>query len=236
MSDAKLTKTDQSVKLEIGDLINFDANTVKQVRFGLLSSETIRMQSIGEITQTSSKPDKGTIYDPAMGAVYRWDVCPTCHGDFKTCNGHFAHIHLAKPVMNPKCEIAIKHVLQCVCSYCSHALFRKTHIDMMEIKSSKKLVDRLSQLNSLAKLKKICENCGKYRVKYFIAEHRVYKVQGDEKIKMPIEFWNFLFQFIFFPEKLLHLYNFICLRFDNTVSQICHWTPNIFVDKLFRHR
>ena len=187
MSDAKLTKTDQSVKLEIGDLINFDANTVKQVRFGLLSSETIRMQSIGEITQTSSKPDKGTIYDPAMGAVYRWDVCPTCHGDFKTCNGHFAHIHLAKPVMNPKCEIAIKHVLQCVCSYCSHALFRKTHIDMMEIKSSKKLVDRLSQLNSLAKLKKICDNCGKYRVKYIIAEHRVYKVQGDEKIKMPIE-------------------------------------------------
>ena len=28
MSDAKLTKTDQSVKLEIGDLINFDAKKI----------------------------------------------------------------------------------------------------------------------------------------------------------------------------------------------------------------
>lgn len=172
---------------EIGDIVDLDDKTVKHLQFGLLSSETILRQSVGEITKTSSKPDKGTIYDPSMGAVYRTDICPTCKGNFQTCNGHFAHIKLAKPVINPKCEIAVKLVLLCICSHCSKVLFRESHIKLMNIRSNIRLIERLKQLNDLAKICKMCEHCGKYRIKYNIQDHRVYRVQGGDKIRISID-------------------------------------------------
>jgi DNA-directed RNA polymerase beta' subunit len=175
-----------SIQPVIGKEVQMDETWVDKIQFGLLSSKQIVEQSAVEVTLTTSKVEDGSVYSPAMGAVYKSDKCPTCRGNFKTCNGHFGHIVLTKPVINPKCYNEVKAVLQCVCAYCSSLLINIEQIQMMGL-HTKKGGDRLKEIANYCKRIKSCKSCGKYRTKYKNEDWRFYRVSADNKVEVTVE-------------------------------------------------
>ncbi|CAB4066759.1 DNA-directed RNA polymerase II subunit RPB1,DNA-directed RNA polymerase I subunit RPA1 [Lepeophtheirus salmonis] len=75
--------------------------------FGMFSSEEIRNLSAMEITNPNSfnqlgHPVQGGLYDLRMGPYSdRYMSCSTCLLRFDFCPGHFGHIELPLPVVNP---------------------------------------------------------------------------------------------------------------------------------------
>ncbi|XP_040570913.1 uncharacterized protein [Lepeophtheirus salmonis] len=82
-------------------------NEAGALSFGMFSSEEIRNLSAMEITNPNSfnqlgHPVQGGLYDLRMGPYSdRYMSCSTCLLRFDFCPGHFGHIELPLPVVNP---------------------------------------------------------------------------------------------------------------------------------------
>lgn len=74
-------------------------NEINHVQFGVASKEYFLAQSVVEINSTENSGD-GSIYDERMGPIDD-SKCKTCGLDASDCTGHFAHIKLVEPVVNP---------------------------------------------------------------------------------------------------------------------------------------
>lgn len=102
---------------------------IQSIEFGILSSDDIKTMSVCKVDNTSKmengKPVHGSVYDPRMGCIVDQNVvCPTCEKK-KECWGHFGHIELEEPVMNP---IFIKYIilfLKCICKHCHRVMYNK---------------------------------------------------------------------------------------------------------------
>lgn len=67
-------------------------------------------------------PNKGGLYDPALGPSDKHDLCDTCGLNFVHCPGHFGHIPLPLPVYHPVFFANLYSLLKISCWNC-HMLF-----------------------------------------------------------------------------------------------------------------
>lgn len=104
----------------------------------------------------SGKPKMRGLMDPRQGAVDRFSRCLTCAGDMNTCEGHFAHIELTRPVFHVGYMTFIMKVLRCVCFYCSRILVNKKCAKYQQI------IDR-TKLSSFRRFEMVYEVCKKLR-------------------------------------------------------------------------
>ncbi|KAJ2006417.1 hypothetical protein GGI04_001889 [Coemansia thaxteri] len=70
-------------------------------------------------------PTKGGLYDPAMGPFTKNHLCGTCSLSYFNCPGHFGHIELPAPVINPMMFDTMYRFLQGCCPYCHHFTFNR---------------------------------------------------------------------------------------------------------------
>ncbi|CAB0006214.1 unnamed protein product [Nesidiocoris tenuis] len=95
--------------------------------FSIFSAEEIRKLSVVKIItplsfDSLSHPLPGGLYDPAMGPLTATGVCTTCGMMQMKCNGHFGHIDLPVPVLNPLYHKPVAALLKMACLNCARIL------------------------------------------------------------------------------------------------------------------
>jgi DNA-directed RNA polymerase II subunit RPB1 len=105
---------------------NNQVDSIKGIRFCILSPDEIRRSSVVEVTKSETyngnDPVPNGLYDSRMGVLEHNKVCQTCLQTNTFCPGHFGHINLAKPVFHYQFFDTVKKLLKCVCFRCSKLL------------------------------------------------------------------------------------------------------------------
>jgi len=111
----ELTKKNKALPLR-GD--------ISRIEFGVLTYQEIPGISVKEICHSETDVE-GSVYDPHLGVVSRKNLCETCRCDTTNCPGHFGHIKLNYPVINPLFIREILLYLNYICGEC-----HKPYIDV----------------------------------------------------------------------------------------------------------
>lgn len=82
------------------------------IQFGIATREQIIAQSVVLICSTERTGD-GSVYDTRMGPLGS-EQCKTCLESANVCCGHFGHIELNSPIINP---LFVTHLQKATCSF-----------------------------------------------------------------------------------------------------------------------
>lgn len=107
------------------------AREVSAVFFSFYTHDELRKVSVKQISNPQifdalGHPEKGGLYDPALGPFEKGDNCTTCGLSYFSCPGHFGHIELVTPVFNPTTFATLYRLLKAKCLYCNH--FRTSRV------------------------------------------------------------------------------------------------------------
>lgn len=100
------------------------AHRVSSVSFCFLTDAAVRALSVLRLTTPVSfdllgRPVNGGLFDPRLGPTrHAAGPCATCGLPYATCPGHFAHIELAVPLINPLLMPQLLLALKAKCWYC----------------------------------------------------------------------------------------------------------------------
>ncbi|MBI5332562.1 MAG: DNA-directed RNA polymerase subunit A' [Candidatus Aenigmarchaeota archaeon] len=128
---------------------------IDMIEFGIFSPKHIKDMSAVKIEQpelydADGFPIETGLCDPRLGVVDPGLRCRTCGGIIGQCLGHFGHLELTKPVVNPLYGKKIYHILMSVCRKCSRPLI-----------TDDEMADMKKPLTEIYKLKKkSCPHCG----------------------------------------------------------------------------
>src|SRR3990167_2951255 len=156
-----------------------DIKDIAHIKFGILSAEDIRNQSVCKI-DSAKLSGSGTVYDPRMGHVVEFtEPCPTC-GQKRECWGHFGHIEFNEPIIHPMFYKNVTKLLGCFCKKCYRILITENELKLRKLKSQ--FVKLLEILPDVV----ICPHCDSpqpkimFRVKdqTFTMEHEKKKKDG----------------------------------------------------------
>ncbi|KAJ2741692.1 hypothetical protein GGI20_005011 [Coemansia sp. BCRC 34301] len=103
---------------------------VNGVSFTFYEPSEVRRMSVKQVVNpvlldSLRNPTKGGLYDPAMGPFSKNHLCGTCSLSYFNCPGHFGHIELPAPVVNPMMFDTMYRFLQGCCPYCHHFTFNR---------------------------------------------------------------------------------------------------------------
>jgi DNA-directed RNA polymerase II subunit RPB1 len=119
-----------------------EIDSIKGIRFSILSPEEIQNMSVAEILKTDTfvglEPVINGLFDARLGQLDHNKICQTCEEKNIFCPGHFGHINLAKPVFYIQFFDIVKKILKCVCFRCSKLLIN-SESDAIKAILSKKL-------------------------------------------------------------------------------------------------
>lgn len=100
------------------------SHQVSSVSFRYYSPDEIKALSVCQITRERAfddlgRPVKRGLYDPALGITSFSDgTCNTCGMNYTMCPGHFGHIELPFPLVNPMLVRIVSRLLQTSCWSC----------------------------------------------------------------------------------------------------------------------
>ena len=124
---------------------------IKAIEFSISSNQDVLSQSVVEVLH--GKIPRGqeelcnTLYDLRMGTIEKGVKCETCSMDYTKCKGHFGHIALAVPVVNPICLKQLKWIVKYICKKCKKIVITRQHLSLNSIKNykqSSKYIDRVA--------------------------------------------------------------------------------------------
>ncbi|KAJ1940016.1 hypothetical protein GGF37_004158, partial [Kickxella alabastrina] len=103
---------------------------VTGVSFTFYEPAEVRRMSVKQVVNpilldSLGNPTNGGLYDPAMGPFTKNHLCGTCSLSYFNCPGHFGHIELPTPVVNPMMFDSLYKFLQGCCPYCHKFAFNR---------------------------------------------------------------------------------------------------------------
>lgn len=95
--------------------------------FSVFTSEEIKKLSVLKVTTpltftTLGHTFAGGLFDPAFGSSQSGVLCSTCYQNMLSCSGHFGHIELPLPVVNPLFHSTVIFLLSYSCLKCHSIL------------------------------------------------------------------------------------------------------------------
>lgn len=136
--------------------------SVKGIRFCILSPNEIKRMSVAEITKTDTyigtDPVINGLFDLRMGVLDHNKLCHTCEQKNAFCPGHFGHVNLAKPVFYIQFFDIVRKILKCVCWRCSKLLVDPDSPHVQAILSKK--YSRQKRWEMMYKLCSKVKRCG----------------------------------------------------------------------------
>lgn len=110
------------------DFYNVDPFKPINLEFNMFSSEEIKKLSVARIDSLLSftplgEPIQGGLYDSRLGPAHmNSGKCSTCSQNAVSCSGHFGHIELPSPVINPIFSATVIHIIKISCLSCYRIL------------------------------------------------------------------------------------------------------------------
>ena len=102
---------------------------IKVIEFSISSDQDVLSQSVVEVLHgkipRGQEETCNTLYDLRMGTIEKGVKCETCSMDYTKCKGHFGHIALAVPVVNPICLKKLKWIVKHTCKKCRRIALTK---------------------------------------------------------------------------------------------------------------
>ena len=124
---------------------------IKAIEFSISSDQDVLSQSVVEVLYGMIPRGQeelcNTLYDFRMGIIEKGVKCETCSMDYIKCKGHFGHIALAVPVVNPICLKQLKWIVKHICKKWKRIMITKQHLSLNLIKNykqSSKYIDRVA--------------------------------------------------------------------------------------------
>ncbi|MCC7552596.1 DNA-directed RNA polymerase subunit A' [Candidatus Micrarchaeota archaeon] len=152
-------------------MLEITQKEIDSIKFSLFSPEMIRRMSAIKITVPDTHNDDGYpidggLVDPHMGVIDPGLKCRNCGGRMGSCNGHFGHIELVRPVIHPIFAKIILLLLRSTCPSCHRVLVKDTKIEELideideELEVTQEEVTKKSK-NITTKMKKLneCPHC-----------------------------------------------------------------------------
>jgi len=153
---------------------------IDEMRFGILSPQEIRRQSVAEIQTADTYDEDGAtitsgLMDGRLGTLEPRQRCRTCGNTASGCPGHFGHIELAKPVVHVEFTKIIYDLLQVTCRICGRIVLSDKDIERStkRIKHVKRLLGIVpdsvyKRILDEAKKVKECPHCGagQYKIEF----------------------------------------------------------------------
>jgi DNA-directed RNA polymerase II subunit RPB1 len=143
-----------------------EIDTIKGIRFSILSPEEVLQNSVAEIYKTDTyvgtEPVINGLFDPRMGILDHNKVCQTCEQKMVFCPGHFGHINLAKPVFYIQFFDYVKKLLKCVCFRCSKLLINPESPEVLACLNKK--LSRQKRWELIYKLCSKVKRCGQENI------------------------------------------------------------------------
>lgn len=169
-----------------------EVKEIEYLNFGLFSAEEILKLSVAKIENTRLN-GYGSVYDERLGinSENSDKDCITCGLDSKLCPGHFGHIELHEPIINPATKYfkMVMNYLKCFCIKCNKMLIEKDQVTLAGLSKYKRNY-RFQKI--LEKLKKVdtCFFCGSAQPKIMYSAQdgiikTIYK-QKSEVIEIPL--------------------------------------------------
>lgn len=164
------------------------------MKFTWLSTEEKRKLA-GEIVIKSSKSDINpqesafTVYDPRLGVIVNYKLCPVCGMDWRSCPGHFGIIEFPYPIPHPIRMKQLAEFLTCVCEDCHRLVLSWKQMKILGILEYRK-DDRFKAYLDKAKKSARCKHCNRPHGKYSVTDDKFFKTmkkKGETK-KWPIEY------------------------------------------------
>jgi len=111
-------------------MVEFDDklfHEVKSIQFGLFNPKELTKLSVVEVNNLQPydelmQPKDNGIFDLKMGTTEKGMTCASCNQKRDKCPGHFGHIVLEKPCLNPLMMAFYVKLLRNICTYCSSLL------------------------------------------------------------------------------------------------------------------
>ena len=180
LNNDDMNNTNDSISISVKDKDTQQTDEIKNVQFGIFSSEEILKYSVALINE-SKLSGEGSIYDARMGVIQNYNKCVTCKGTNKECPGHFGHIELTYPILHPLFLNQILLYLNLFCSKCNHLCINEEEYNKT-ILSRYKNITRSQKLHEYIQntLKKCCY-CNHKGYFYIHDENNIYD-ENEKKI------------------------------------------------------
>ncbi|XP_050436612.1 DNA-directed RNA polymerase I subunit RPA1 [Adelges cooleyi] len=127
------------------DYYNVDPFKPVNVEFNMFTLEEVKKLSVARIDSLISftplgEPVQGGLYDIRLGPSFMGGgKCMTCNQNNQSCPGHFGHIDLPCPVVNPLYSTVVIHILKLCCLSCYKVLLPRQNTLLLA--AQLKLVD-----------------------------------------------------------------------------------------------
>lgn len=138
---------------------------IKSISFGILSQQETLVRSVMEIS--ALKPSDGhTIDSTVLGSIENNVRCQTCGHYPSRCIGHFGHIDLAEPQLNPIFVPKTFKLLKCLCHACSEILISNREYMLPCLLARDRSQDRIDFILKDVKNVAICSSCSTLKREY----------------------------------------------------------------------
>jgi len=140
-------------------IVDYDDNQpveisdISKISFGILSPEEILKMSCCNVTSVKISDDGDNIYSKRMGTIENNETCKTCDNDVWVCPGHFGHLKLEVPVVNPIFINDVTNILRCICFNCYGFVLSEDHLKL------EKLTKKFANILVYVKNIKRCYRC-----------------------------------------------------------------------------
>ena len=153
-------------------LEKFSNKSIDGIKFGILSPQKIRKQSVVEIQTADTYDEDGMpitsgLMDGRLGTLEPRQRCRTCGNTASLCPGHFGNIELAVPVIHVEFAKIIYSLLRVTCRNCGRILLKDEYIKDYEarIRESNVMLgevpdDLFKDVEKKARKGSNCPHCG----------------------------------------------------------------------------
>ena len=120
---------------KIGEITSVSSN----ISFSFYSRYEIDILSVAEIIcplffDHQGKSLKWGLCDLRLGTLSKYENCISCGGSYSICPGHFGHIELAIPIINPLTNNIFYSILNSKCWYCNYFKIASWKVKLFYIK------------------------------------------------------------------------------------------------------
>jgi DNA-directed RNA polymerase subunit A' len=175
-------------------MLEEDIKEVASIKFSIYSHEEILAMSVAKLDnpkRCGPGVGTGTVYDARLGATDDGEICETCSQGAELCPGHFGHIELNDPIINPLYYKDVINFLRCFCLTCSRLLLLEGQVSLGKLNKFSGNGRFTRILEKLTKVQ-VCCHCGtdQPEIKFCTADNTVAAVYPDteesKKIKVSI--------------------------------------------------